>query len=89
MFSSVDERRLRAFRVDGGAERELELPPELEDAAERATALPAESWLRWIAEVLAADPALAGASVRVEVVETRYDEEMRPIVRPLASAVVP
>src|SRR4030095_13118057 len=55
MFSSVDERRLRASRTDAGGERELVLPPELDDAAERAEAFPVESWLRWIAETLAAD----------------------------------
>jgi hypothetical protein len=89
MFSSVDARRLRAVRIDAAGEREIPLPPELQDAAERAEALPAETWLRWIAEVLAADPGLGGASVRVEVIETRYDASMRPTARRLASAVAP
>jgi hypothetical protein len=88
MFSSVDERRLRAFRVDAAGEREIEIPRELEDAAERASALPAEPWLRWIAGALAADPAQAGAAVRVEVIEIRYDRSMRPAPRRLGSAVV-
>jgi hypothetical protein len=76
MFSTVDERRLVAWRVGPQGEQPLELPHELEDAAERAEALPVERRLRAIAEALAAG--LPGAeAVRVEVWETRFGPEMQ------------
>lgn len=88
MFSTVDERTLRVFRADAEGERPLEIPPELEDAAERVEALPAEGWLEAFAGALAEDPALTGAALRAEVWETRFDAEMRPVPRRLAGVVV-
>jgi hypothetical protein len=84
MFSTVDERQLRLFRVDAGGERPLEVPPELEDFAERVEALPIETWLRAFVGALAEDPELAGAALRAEVWETRFDASMRPVPRRLA-----
>ena len=88
MFSTVDARHFRAFEVSAAGERPLELPPELEDFAERVEALPSEAWLRALAGALAADPALAGAALRAEVWETRFDSAMRPEPRRLRSVVV-
>jgi hypothetical protein len=88
MFSTVDQRQLRLFRIDAGVERPLEVPPELEDAAERVEALPSEAWLRAFLGALAADPELAGAGLRAEVWETRFDASMRPVPRRLAGALV-
>jgi hypothetical protein len=75
MFSTVDERRLLAFRIGAGGEQPLELPYELEDAAERAEALPREARVRAVAEALAAQQPGAQA-VRVEVWEMRFGPEM-------------
>jgi hypothetical protein len=88
MFSTVDERRLRLFRIDAGGERQLDVPPELEDAAERVEALPSEAWLRAFVGALAEDPELAGAALRAEVWETRFDASMRPVPRRLAGVAV-
>jgi hypothetical protein len=88
MFSTVDARTLRVFRADAAGERPLEIPPELEDAAERVEALPAEAWLQAFARALAEDPALAGATLAAEVWETRFDAEMRPVPRRLAGVLV-
>ena len=63
MFSTVDERHFRALRIDAEGEQPVELPPELEDAAERAEALPSEARLRALAGALATDPALAGGDL--------------------------
>jgi hypothetical protein len=89
MFSTVDERRLRLFRIDAAGERPLEVPPELEDAAERVEALPSQAWLRAFLGALAADPELAGAGLRAEVWETRFDASMRPLPRRLAALELP
>lgn len=75
MFSTVDERRLLAFRIGPEGESPLEIPGELEDAAERVAALPAEWPLRAFAEALAAGAGEAQA-VRVEVWEMRFGPEM-------------
>lgn len=75
MFSTVDERRLLAWRVGSGGESPLDIPDELEDAAERVTALPAEWPLRAFAEALAARDG-ASQAVRVEVWEMRFGPEM-------------
>jgi hypothetical protein len=76
MFSTVDERRLLAWRIDAGGEQPLELPYALEDAAERAEALPREARVRAVAEALAAS--LTGArAVRAEVWEMRFGPEMQ------------
>jgi hypothetical protein len=89
MFSTVDARRFLAFSGEGAEERPVELPEELEDAAERVEALPSEGWVRALAAALAADPALAGKALRAEVWEARYDASMRPQPRRLAGVVVP
>jgi hypothetical protein len=87
MFSTVDERRLLAWRVGPGGGRPLELPEELEDAADRAEALPSEARLRAVAQALGAAAPGEGA-LRVEVWETRFDTEMRPQARRLAAVEV-
>jgi len=87
MFSTVDERRLLAWRIGPEGEGPLALPYELEDAAERAEALPGERRLRAIAAALAAD--LPGAqAVRVEVWETRFGPEMEREPHRLRAALV-
>ena len=88
MFSTVDERHFRALRIAAEGEQPVELPPELEDAAERAEALPSEARLRALAGALATDPALAGATLRAEVWETSFDAAMRPLPRRIAGVLV-
>jgi hypothetical protein len=84
MFSTVDQRRLLAFEEGAGGDRPLDLPAALDDAAERAEALPTESRLRAIARALAGDAAGNGVPVRVEVVEVDFDRAMAPHPRRLA-----
>ena len=88
MFSTVDERTLRVFRIDAGSERPVELPPDLEDAADRVEALPSHAWLEAFASALAEDPALAEATLRVEVWETRFDPAMRREPRRIAAVSI-
>jgi len=83
MFSTADERRVLALR---GEER-LEIPEELEDAAERCEALPEPERLRALAGALAALPGQGGAAVRVEVWEAGFGRDLRPRWRPLGAAV--
>jgi hypothetical protein len=84
MFSTVDERRLFAWRVEAGGLRRLELPNDLDDAAERAEALPSEARLRAIADSLVArEP--GGGAVRVEVWEARFGPSMAPELHRLRS----
>ena len=86
MFSTVDERQLSAWRVGPDGEAPLELPEELEDAAERAEALPSEGRLRALAEALASRA--AGGGVRVEVWEMRFGPAMEREPRRLGAAEV-
>jgi hypothetical protein len=83
MFATVDQRRLLAFEEGADGDRPLDLPAALDDAAERAEALPTQARLRAIARALARDPARDGAPVRVEVVEVDFDGAMRPHTRRL------
>jgi hypothetical protein len=78
MFSTVDERRLVAVSVGAQGEERIELPRALEDAAERAEALPTDARLRAIAEALAADPPPVARAVRVEVWETSFGTAFEP-----------
>jgi hypothetical protein len=87
MFSTVDERSVLALRVAGAGEERLEIPDDLEDAADRCEALPEPARLQALAAELAALPEHAGAAVRVEVLEARFDAELRPAWRLLGSAV--
>jgi hypothetical protein len=86
MFSAVDARHLQAWRLEGAAWARVEIPPELDDAAERAEALPSRSRLRSLARALAEDG--PGAPVRVEVWETRFDAAMQPLPRRLRAEEV-
>ena len=80
MFSTVDARHLLAWRRAGDAWEPVELPEALEDAAERAEALPTRGRLRRLARDLArATP--GGAALRVEVWETRFGPAMEPAPR--------
>ena len=88
MFFDVDERRFVAVAVGSEAEHEIELPAELEDAAERAAALPTAGRLRSIADALAAEPPPGARAVRVEVWETRFGPEFEPVRRRLGEAQV-
>jgi hypothetical protein len=80
MFSTVDERRVLAVATERDAERPIELPEELEDAADRAAALPTGARLRAIAEALADDPPPGARAVRVEAWRMRFGPafERRP-----------
>jgi hypothetical protein len=86
MFSTVDARHLQAWRQEDGAWAPVELPPDLEDAAERAEALPSRARLRSLARALARSG--PGAPVRVEVWETRFDAAMQPVPRRLRAEEV-
>jgi hypothetical protein len=86
MFSTVDARDVRALRLDAGGESRLEIPEPLEDAADRCEALPEPARLQALAAELAALPEHAGAAVRVEVLEARFDAGLRPAWRLLGSA---
>lgn len=78
MFSTVDDRSLRAWRLDPDGAQPLELPLALEDAADRARALPCAGRLRDLAAALTRH---ADAPVRVEVWTQRFERDMQP--RPL------
>jgi hypothetical protein len=78
MFSTVDERRLVATALGPDGEERIELPIALEDAADRAEALPTGRRLGAIAAELAADPPPGTLAVRVEVWETRFDASFAP-----------
>jgi hypothetical protein len=80
MFSTVDERHLLAIAVGADGERAIELPYALDDAADRAEALPTESRLRAIAAEIADDPPPGARAVRVEAWEMHFGPafERRP-----------
>jgi hypothetical protein len=87
MFSTVDTRALRAWRIDRSGEHPIELPRHLLDAVDRCEALPSAACVHALArDLAAADPLEADAAVRVEVWETRFDPAMRPLPRRLRTA---
>jgi hypothetical protein len=88
MFSTVDERRLVAIAVTPQGETRIALPSALDDAADRAEALPTGARLRAIAEDLATDPPPGVRAVRVEVWETRFGPTFEPRAERLAEARV-
>jgi hypothetical protein len=88
MFSTVDERRLVAVAIETGAERPIELPPELDDAADRAEALPTGPRLHAIAASLADTAPPGAAGVRVEVWETGFGPAFEPRLTRLGVAEV-
>jgi hypothetical protein len=89
MFSTVDERSVRAFRVGTDGEAPLAIPDELDDTADRCEALPRAPRLRALALALAELPEQGGASVRVEVWETHFaGPDLRPAPRRLNAASV-
>jgi hypothetical protein len=87
MFSTVDTRRIQAWRVGPGGEERLDLPQTLGDAAKRAEALPTEGRLAALARDLL-ETSSGGSAIRVEVWETRFDPEMRPEATQLRSVMV-
>lgn len=88
MFSTVDARALRALRLSEVGAVPLALPPSLEDAAQRARMLPSEARLRDLARALAETADAAGASIRVEVWERRFDAVMQPAPRLLRAVEI-
>jgi len=75
MFSTVDDRSLRAWRLDPGGVRRIEVPVALADAADRARALPCAGRVRDLADALARRE---DAAVRVEVWTQRFERDMQP-----------
>jgi hypothetical protein len=91
MFATHDHgafRSVRAFALGAGGERRLALPAGLRRAELRARELPTERALRRYAAALAAHAREAGP-VRVEVLRTELDRELRPSRRKLAEATWP
>ena len=84
MFSTVDTRRVLAWRAGPGGGERVPIPPDLEDAAKRAEAMPTGGRLAALARDLLENGS-AGDAVRVEVWETRFDRRMRPEARRLRS----
>jgi hypothetical protein len=62
----------------------IPVPPDLEDAAKRAEAMPTDGRLAALANDLL-EAGSAGDAVRVEVWETRFDLRMRPEAKRLRS----
>jgi hypothetical protein len=79
MFATVDgwgNRHVAAFAVNPDVRRELEIPPELREAARRLRALPSEANARTLASALAAEPTPDEgplAAIEIQVWSTRYD----------------
>jgi len=88
MFSTVDARRVTVTRIDPEGERALGIPEEFEDAADRCEGLPTEGCLRDLATAIAARPEQGGGALRVEVWETHFDRDMRPVPRRLRAVTV-
>ena len=89
MFSTIDARSLRALRLGDAEPTSLTLPPDLEDAGERACMLPSEARLRELGLALAVSPLAGGAAVRIEAWEQRFDARMQPAPKLLRAVQVP
>jgi hypothetical protein len=82
MFSTVDARDLE-IEVVGDPAARLEVPERLEDAADRAVAMPTRARVEALANALAVE---SGRPVRVAVWEVRFDRAMQPLTTLLRRA---
>jgi hypothetical protein len=85
MFSTADARDVRVLRLEPRGEREVALPRDLDDEADRAATLPTDARLRALARALAERPENAGAALRVEAWEARFGPSLEPEPRLLRS----
>ncbi|MGI9430568.1 MAG: hypothetical protein ACR2PQ_00040 [Myxococcota bacterium] len=87
MFSTTDHsgfRTIRAFAVDASGEQRVRIPAELRPEVLRALDLPSDARLEHLAASLARRN--QASRVRTEVWRLEFDGELRPELRPLASA---
>ncbi len=80
MFSTTDDRHLHAYVLTPGLRRELKLPAALENALQRALALPGEGQLSTLAALLDQRlPAASKGTIEIQVWANSYRRsDLRP-----------